>query len=164
MEKKDSNADLAKIICRKYLNDAAALIEILHDVQEHFGFLPRDMLPEIAGHLNITRAEAGGVAGFYEDFRTRPPARMHLKICRGEACQSMGANGLIKLVERLKRELEGEISFEEVFCLGNCALAPAIMEGERLTGRVDESFLETRIRRSTGQGPVNGQDTGGEGK
>jgi len=70
------------------------LLPILHAVQAEMGFIPEDVQPIIANHLNISKAEVHGVVTFYHDFRDAPAGRHIVKICRAEACQAMGANGL----------------------------------------------------------------------
>ncbi len=71
-----------------------ALLPILHAVQEAFGHVPDAALPIIAADQGISKAEAHGVMTFYHDFREKPAGRHVLKICRGEACQSVGADAL----------------------------------------------------------------------
>ena len=71
------------------------LIEILHDVQHEFGYLPEATTPVVAEVLNLSRAEVHGVISFYTDFRTEAPAEVTVAICRGEACQSVGAEALV---------------------------------------------------------------------
>ncbi len=75
------------------------LLPILHAVQEAFGHVPEAALPIIAADLNISKAEAHGVMTFYHDFRARPAGRHVLKLCRAEACQSMGADALADQVK-----------------------------------------------------------------
>jgi formate dehydrogenase subunit gamma len=77
------------------------------------------------------------VVSFYEDFKTSLPAKTLVRICRGEACQSLGANALIDQAKNLKENID----VEAVYCLGNCALAPAIMIDNKLHGRVNEKRL-----------------------
>ena len=79
----------------------------------------------------------------------REPAGRHvIKVCRAEACQSMGANELVGMIERfLKVKLgqttaDGAITLEAAYCLGNCALSPAVMVDDRLVGRVDAKKFE----------------------
>ena len=107
------------------------LLPILHAVQAAFGYVPRDALPVMAQHLNLTRAEVHGVMSFYHDFREDPAGRHVLKLCRAEACQSMGAD---RIAARAKGALgiewhettqDGAVTLEPVFCLGLCACAPA---------------------------------------
>jgi formate dehydrogenase subunit gamma len=124
------------------------LLPILHAVQAEFGYVPRDALPRIAEHLNITRAEVHGVVSFYHDFRDAPAGRTVVKICRAEACQAMGANGLAAAA---KAKLgidwhgttpDGKVTLEPVFCLGLCACGPAAMVDGRVIGRVDADRLD----------------------
>lgn len=119
------------------------LLPILHAVQAEFGYVPQDSLPVIARELNLSRAEVHGVVTFYHDYRDHPTGRHVLKLCRAEACQSMGGD---ELAERFKALLgidfhettpDGAVTLEPVFCLGLCACAPAAMLDGELHGRVD---------------------------
>jgi formate dehydrogenase subunit gamma len=144
-------AHIAREICARYSDRPEALLEILHDVQEHLGFLPKAALPVIAEQLNISRADLHGVVTFYKDFRTTPPGKHIVKLCRAEACQAMGSDRLAAEVERaLGTKLgetsgDGSVTLEAVYCLGNCALAPSAMIGERVIGRVDLAKLKRAI-------------------
>ena len=143
-------ATTARDVCARHGNDPAALIEILHDLQEAEGFIPDAALPDIAKALNIGKAEVHGVLSFYHDFRTAPPGRLVVKLCRAEACQSMGALTLIERVLARRGAALGEtdgrgVTVEAVYCLGNCALAPAAMVGGRLIGRADAARLDAAI-------------------
>lgn len=134
-------------ICGRHGNSPGALIEILHDVQSALGFVPDAVLPGIAHALNLSRAEVYGVRTFYHDFRTEPPGRHVLKLCRAEACQAMGADRLAASVAKsLGIEIggttgNGAVTLEAVYCLGNCALAPAAMLDGKLMGRCSERTL-----------------------
>src|SRR5512134_1868019 len=70
------------------------LLPILQALQAEFGFVPRDAVPLVADALNLTRAEVYGVVSFYHDFRDAPAGARVVKLCRAEACQSMGANAI----------------------------------------------------------------------
>ena len=141
-------ATAAREIALRYGNRADALLEILHDLQEDLGFIPEAALPALAKSLNLSRAEVHGVVTFYHDFRREPAGRHVIKVCRAEACQSMGGNELSAMIERfLKVKMgqttaDGAITVEAVYCLGNCALSPAIMVDDRLVGRVDAAKFE----------------------
>ena len=102
----------------------------------------------IAKGLNLTRAEVHGVVSFYHDYREAPAGRHVLKVCRAEACQSMGGEAL---AERLERELrvkfgetaaDGSVTLEKVFCLGLCACAPAAMLDGKVIGRLDGAKVD----------------------
>lgn len=127
------------------------LLPILHAVQQEFGFVPESALPVIAEGLNLSRAEVYGVMSFYHDFRAQPAGRHVVKVCRAEACQSMGADAV---AERMRERLgidwhettaDGNVSLEPVFCLGLCACAPAAMVDGRLVGRVDEARADALL-------------------
>lgn len=123
------------------------LLPILHAVQAEWGHVPPQAQGAIAAALNITTAELHGVVTFYHDFRETPPARHTLRLCRAEACQAMGADGL---AARAKSALgvdwhgttaDGRVTLEPVFCLGLCACGPAAQVDGRLVGRADLAGL-----------------------
>jgi formate dehydrogenase subunit gamma len=122
--------------------DGAAL-PILHALQEEFGYLDRDAVLIVAEALNLSRAEVHGVVSFYHDFREAPPGRHVLKLCRAEACQSMGADALAAQArDRLQigwheTTPDGRVTLEPVFCLGLCACAPAAILDGKVVGALD---------------------------
>lgn len=136
----------------KILADHAAvegrLLPVLHAVQAEFGHVPAEALPLIAEGLNISRAEAHGVMSFYHDFRTAPAGRHVLKICRAEACKSMGGDALADQararlgVDWHETTRDGAVTLEPVFCLGLCACGPAALVDGKVVGAVDAARLE----------------------
>lgn len=141
----------AQSICAAHGNKPDALLEILHDIQEHKGFVPQTDLPIIAKALNLSRADVHGVMSFYHDFRTTKAGTIQVKICRAEACQSMGAMALIDgfLAKRgLKlgeTSDDGHITVEATYCLGNCAMAPAATVNGKLAARLTSAKLEKLV-------------------
>lgn len=124
------------------------LMPLLHDVQDAVGFIPPEAHPRIAAGLNLSQADVHGVVTFYHDFRSAPPGRHVLKLCRAEACQAMGADAL---AERLERESgarfgetsgDGALTLAAVYCLGNCACAPSVQLDGRVIGRVTPERLD----------------------
>ena len=119
------------------------LLPILHEIQAEFGHVPQESLPVIARELNLSRAEVHGVVTFYHDYRDRPAGRHVLKLCRAEACQSMGGDALADRVKALlgidfhQTTLDGAVTLEPVYCLGLCSCAPAAMFDGEVHGRVD---------------------------
>ena len=117
------------------------LLPILHDIQAEWGYVPEEAQPVIAEALGLTRAEVHGVVSFYHDFRDHPSGRHVLRLCRAEACQSMGADALADQVRAAlgidfhETTPDGRLTLEPVFCLGLCACAPSAQMGERLLGR-----------------------------
>lgn len=124
------------------------LLPILHGVQAEFGFVPTESLPVIAEALNISNAEAHGVASFYHDYRTQPAGRHVIKVCRAEACQSMGGEALAARLSQLlgtpfgQTSADGAVTLEAVYCLGLCACAPAAMVDGEVIGRLDAEALD----------------------
>lgn len=123
------------------------LLPILHAIQEAFGYVPEAAVPQIAAALTLSKAEVHGVISFYHDFRSKPAGRHVLKLCRAEACQTVGADDV---ADRIKKALgidwhettaDGRVTLEPVFCLGLCACGPAAMVDGRLVGRVDEGVV-----------------------
>jgi formate dehydrogenase subunit gamma len=141
-----ANAADVEAICASYGNRPDALIEILHDVQAAAGFISREAMQTVAHALNISRADVYGTLSFYDDFRTSPPAGPRVRLCRAEACQSVGADALAAACEA------SGIEQTHVYCLGNCALGPAAMVEDRLIGRADADKILSAIRHAKGEG------------
>ncbi|MBY4593132.1 MULTISPECIES: formate dehydrogenase subunit gamma [Rhizobium] len=122
------------------------LLPILHEVQDEFGYIPQEAVPVIAEELNLSRSEVHGVVTFYHDYRDHPAGRHVLKLCRAEACQSMGGDALAERVKTLlgidfhQTMLDGSVTLEPVYCLGLCACAPSAMLDGEVYGRVDDQL------------------------
>ena len=141
------SGEIARIVAR-HEGQRGALLPVLHDVQAAFGWIPDDVVPEIARGLNLTRAEVHGVITFYHDFRRRPPARHIVKLCRAEACQARGAAAVEAAAEhRLgvamgESRADGHVALEAIYCLGLCATGPnATVDGAPVS-RVDAARLD----------------------
>jgi formate dehydrogenase subunit gamma len=125
-----------------------ALLPILHAIQAEFGYVPQAALPIIAQDLNLSRAEVHGVMSFYHDFRENPAGNHVLKLCRAEACKSVGADRVAAHAQKAlgiewhETTTDGRVTLEPVFCLGLCACAPAAMIDGKIVGRVDEAKLD----------------------
>ncbi|MDX5410657.1 MAG: formate dehydrogenase subunit gamma [Thauera sp.] len=128
-----------------------ALLPILHGIQDSIGYVPDDAVPLMAEALNLSRAEVHGTITFYHHFRTTPPGRHKLEICRGEACQAVGANALVAHAKKTlgvdfhETTADGAVSLEQVFCLGNCACSPSIMVDGEVVGEVSADNLDTIV-------------------
>jgi len=118
-----------------------ALLPILHGVQDSLGYIPDTAISAIASALNQSRAEIHGVISFYHQFRTNPPGKHVIQICRAEACQSMGARELEAHVKQTlgvdfhQTTADREITLEAVYCLGNCACSPSVRVDDQILGR-----------------------------
>ncbi|MDE2458418.1 MAG: formate dehydrogenase subunit gamma [Rhodospirillales bacterium] len=142
------DASRAADIIAQYLPLEGPMLPILHALQEEFGYINEDSIRLVAQTLNVSRAEVYGVVSFYHDFRQEPHGRHVLKICRAEACQSMGSEAQAqKFLEKLNLEWggttpDGRLTVESVYCLGLCACAPSAMLDGDLHARVDLQGLE----------------------
>jgi formate dehydrogenase subunit gamma len=129
------------------------MLPILHALQEEFGYVDDEAIPLIADALNLSKAEVVGVVHFYHDYRHEAPGRHILKVCRAEACQSMGCESLVRHLQSKQGTAMGEttadgaFSLDTVYCLGNCALSPAVMLDGRLYGKVTHERIDTLLER-----------------
>ena len=145
--------DVRSVIDRLVQKHArGALLPLLHALQEEFGYIDPQAVPLIAQALNLSRAEVHGVISFYHDFRTSPPARHVVKLCRAEACQ---ARGSLAIEAELSRHLgvamgnarkDGQVALEPVYCLGLCAVGPNALVNERPVARIDAAAVEKIVR------------------
>lgn len=145
------NADDARQIAKQQARRPGALLEALNALQATYGFIHSEAIGILADVFNLSRAEVYGVKSFYHDLRDHPPGRFVLKICQAEACQAMGCRALtehaknklgIDFHESAPRE---SFTLEPVYCLGNCALSPAVMINDRVYGRVDTGRLDSLV-------------------
>ena len=137
---------------QKFAGEPGPLLEILHAIQDDLGFVPAAAVPQLAEALNLSRAEIHGVISFYHHFREHAPGRYLVQLCRAEACQSMNARALEEYVRgKLRLNFgettpDGRITLEPVYCLGNCACAPAMMVNGELHGRVSPERAAEIVR------------------
>ena len=109
------------------------LVQILEETQRAFGYISRESIGHIADFLNISREQVVEAAAFYPLFRTEPPARYRISICRGETCSRKGSDALRELVERELHITDGEstsdglFSLELVPCRGLCSESPNVL-------------------------------------
>ncbi|MFA5712945.1 MAG: NADH-quinone oxidoreductase subunit NuoE [Bacteroidales bacterium] len=132
-----------KNICNSFKNDPSELINVLHKAQGEFGFLPEPVQCEIAKNLNISAARVYGVVSFYSFFTMTPKGKHAISICMGTACYVRGAE---KVLDEFKTLLEikpggvtkdGKFSLDSLRCVGACGLAPVVLIGEKVYGRVE---------------------------
>ena len=128
-----------------------ALLPILHAVQDALGHVPRDAVPLIAQGLNLSRADVHGVVTFYHWFRSEPCGRHVVRVCRAESCQAMGSAALETHAKAAlgidwhETTRDGAVTLEPVYCLGNCALSPAVMVDDALHGRVTPETFDALV-------------------
>lgn len=134
--------ELTEILDR-YRGQPDALITVLEDVQNHYGYLPRKQLGHIARELGFPSSQIYGVATFYNLFQLKPPGRYQIRICKGTACHVSHSD---KILNYLKEKLgvdEDETTADHLFtlqtvaCVGACSLAPVVVVNERTNARMN---------------------------
>ncbi len=122
------------------------LVQILNDIVARIGWIPEAAVRQLAEELNVSRADVHGVASYYDDFRDRPPGAHVVKVCQAEACQAMGSRELTRHAEQTLgvslHSGDERVTLEPVYCLGNCALSPAVMIDGKTYGKVTNNRFD----------------------
>ena len=132
----------ARTVAERYDNRPEMLVQVLVALVRENGWVSTDDIRELSDALNLSRADVHGVVEYYHDFRTEPPGAHIVKICSAEACQAMGGRELAAHAEQVAGD---ETTLEPVYCLGNCACAPAVMIDGKTYGRVDAERLDALL-------------------
>jgi NADH-quinone oxidoreductase subunit E len=117
-------------------------IPLLAEIQKEFGYLPEEAIRYVSAKLDIPAAELFGVATFYAMFRLQPEGRYVVRLCRGTACHVQGSLLIGEQLQRYLHVKEGETTEDGLFtlqfvaCLGCCSLAPVMMVGDEVHGRL----------------------------
>lgn len=120
-----------------------ALISVLHRAQSIFGYLPKEVQELIAEKLNVSAAQVYGVVSFYSFFTMEPKGKYPISVCLGTACYVRGAD---KVLDMFKSELgidvgqttpDGKFSLDALRCVGACGLAPVVLIGDQVYGRIN---------------------------
>jgi formate dehydrogenase subunit gamma len=150
-----ATAAVRAVLARR-MDEPGALLPILHDVQDMLGHVPPEAVPEIAGALNLSRAEVHGVVTYYHHFRSEPAGRHVVRICRAEACQAMGADDLLAHAQQRLgcaahgTSKDGAFTLEPAFCLGLCASSPAMAIDDEPHARVTPEAFDALIDATQG--------------
>lgn len=142
-----------EIILDNFVKNEGNLISILQDVESAFGYIPEDAVTWFADKLDIPASRFYGVATFYSQFHLKPRGKNIVTVCCGTACH---VNGSDKIIDGLKRELklahgedtteDGEITLEEVACLGTCSFAPIALVNGAVHGKAKADKMVKEIK------------------
>jgi NADH-quinone oxidoreductase E subunit len=138
-------------ILENYPKEKDRLIGVLNDVQERFGYVPREAQEEISKYLGLSLAEIYGVITFYSRFTLEPKGKYKISVCLGTACFVKGSQAILDRVkERLKIEPgkttpDGMFSLDDVRCVGACGLAPVFMINDEVYGNATVKQLDEVI-------------------
>jgi NADH-quinone oxidoreductase subunit E len=143
----------ASVLARYPRRDPGDLVNILHDLQAEFRYLPEGAMREAAAHIGLAEAQVFGVASFYHGFRTEPRGRHTCTVCMGTACHVRGAPRLLEQLERDTGVAAGgtapdlSLSVEEVSCVGACALGPLVLVDEEYHGHMTSERLTRLVKK-----------------
>jgi formate dehydrogenase subunit gamma len=134
-------------LVRRHAGGGASLLAVLHAIQDEVGYVPAGVVAPLAQAMTLSRAEVHGVITYYHHFRSDPPARVTVQLCRAEACRSMGTEALAAHIEghtgcRFDTGHQAQTELETVYCLGQCALSPAMTINGELHARVTPQKFE----------------------
>ncbi len=140
------NVDYEKIrdIIKQWDFDPVNLIEVLHDVQQIYNYLPKEALEIVSKELNVPLRIIEHVVTFYKSFTTKPRGKYHCQVCMGITCHIKGGPGILDAIKRHIKAEEGEVSEDGLFsvevvrCVGACGIAPVVMINNTAHGHQDQ--------------------------
>jgi formate dehydrogenase subunit gamma len=156
-----SDAPAPEQLVQRHAQPGRSLLAVLHAIQDELGFVPPAAVAPLARAMNLSRAEVHGVLTYYHHFRTEPAAPVTVQLCRAEACRSMGTETLAQHIEARtgcrfdsghqhgQNETSATVELESVYCLGQCALSPALMINGVLHAKVTPQKFDTLLAAAT---------------
>ncbi len=157
-ETKAADARRAAAVLERYAgHDPGDLVNILHDLQAEFRYLPEHALQETASHLGLSATQVYGVATFYHGFHTEPRGEHTCTVCMGTACHVRGATRLLEQLERDTGVAAGgtapdlSLNVEEVSCVGACAIGPLVIVDGDTHGHMTPDNLSRMVTRLLGE-------------
>lgn len=135
-------------LCNKYQPIKDNLIQMLNEIQEHYGYIPMQAQKKLSEFLNVPMAEVYGVVTFYSRFTLKPKGEYNISVCLGTACYVKGSQKIMdRLTERLKIGVgettqDGKFSIEETRCVGACGLAPVFTVNGEVYGKATVQKLD----------------------
>jgi NADH-quinone oxidoreductase subunit E len=150
-----NNNDLHEIkhLIEKWKDKEGNLIMILHEIQNHHGYIPRGLSLEISRELGIPLARIYEVITFYNFFKLTPPAKHSISVCMGTACYLKGAPEILTEIKNIlhveegKSTADGNFYLDIVRCLGCCGLAPVMMIDGKIYSKVKRSEIMDTLSR-----------------
>ncbi|MEK6738267.1 MAG: NAD(P)H-dependent oxidoreductase subunit E [Planctomycetota bacterium] len=133
------------------------LIEVLHDVQDLYGYIPEEAMSAVAQELGVPLMEVYRVACFYKAFSLKPRGKHVFTVCTGTACHVRGAK---LLIDQVKGQLniepgetteDGLVTIENVNCVGACALGPVVIQNGAYCHHMTPGKLRKAIDKSRGK-------------
>lgn len=135
-------------ILQKYQTVKGALIPVLQEVQHEYGYLPKEVLQNIAGKMDIPISEIYGVVTFYAQFHLNPRGKNIIRVCQGTACHVRGGKAILQEIEDTLQIKAGDTTPDRIFtletvaCIGACGLAPVLMINDDTHGRLTPEMAD----------------------
>lgn len=151
MRPSEIDKDKLMAIIEKHEGKKWGLINLLQEIQEHFGYIPPESIDPIAGAMNVFPSQVQGVVTFYAGFSLEPKGKYVIRVCRGTACHVRGSRSIIRLMKKELNLDEGEttadyrFTLETAACLGACALAPTMMVNKIYFGKLTPPKVITTL-------------------
>ena len=159
-------AEKIQSIVERYSSGKSSLIAVMQDVAQEFGYLPEEVLQDVARRIEVPISTFYSLATFYKSFRLEPIGRKHVCVCVGTACHVRGAE---RVVDTLERELQiragettkdGNYTLETVNCLGACALGPLVTVNGEYFGKIDQKKTARLLKQLRSQVEADGGEAG----
>jgi len=131
----------------KWKDKQGNLIMILHELQNHYGYVPREASLQLSKILGVPLARIYEVITFYNFFKLEPPGKHRIAVCLGTACYLKGAPIILNEIKSILSVEEGRSTKDGLFqldvvrCLGCCGLSPVIMIDDKVYGKVKKSEI-----------------------
>ncbi len=144
-----------KAIIAKHKDDPGAVMPVLQEAQDVYGYLPIEVQQMIAEGLNVPLEEVFGVSTFYSQFSLTPKGEYNISVCLGTACYVKGSGNILnKITEMLGIEAEectqdGKFSLTACRCIGACGLAPVLTVNDEVYGRLTVDDVPTILNKYT---------------
>jgi len=136
------------VLSRYKKNDSSALIPILQDIQQFYGYLPESELKKVSIHASLPMSRIYGVATFYNQFRLQPLGKYVIRVCRGTACHVKGSFDILTTLETELNIKAGQTTRDKLFtietvaCIGACSIAPVIAVNDEFYGKLDAKKIK----------------------
>ncbi len=156
----DKRFKLLEVTMKRHQFQHDALIEVLHQAQELFGYLDHDVLYFVAHHLKLPPSKVYGVATFYHFFSLKPGGKHTCVVCLGTACYVKGADAVLGAVEKRahiqpgETTADGELSLLTARCIGACGIAPAVVLDGKVRGHETPDELLAAMKGWLANGPA----------
>ena len=137
-----------------YEGQRGTLIPLLQKAQEIYGYLPPEVMQDIADRLGLSLGQVYGVSTFYAQFYLERRGKHVLKLCDGTACHVKGTPLLLTAIEDNyaiqpgETTEDGQLTMEVVYCMGSCALAPVAVLDGKVMGRLRQEMLLRTVKRN----------------